>query len=117
MSVHAWAEVARQDRFRQDAVHQHAIDNLETVLEGKEDPDRAASTIASLYEPLLKQGLETSPAFELWGMFCDAARVLGDDSNIDVRAINLLNSISKLPIVTDGNGNPVTPGKFWSEVY
>lgn len=65
MSVHAWAEVARQDRFRQDAVHQHAIDNLETVLKGKEDPDRAASTIASLYKLLLKQGLETSPAFEL----------------------------------------------------
>ena len=117
MSIEAWADAARRNQYRQDTGQQRAIVTLKTVFEGKEDPDSAASTIASIYDPQLKRGFGSSPVIELWGMICEAARILGGNREIGERLIGLINSISKLPDVTDKNGSAINPGSGISGVY
>lgn len=77
--IKAWADAARKSRYRQGVAPQRAIDTLAMLFEGKEDPGRAATIIASLYDPLLKQGFTVSPVFELWSAMCGAIRMLGGD--------------------------------------
>lgn len=117
MSIEAWADAARRSQYRQDVEQQRAIDTLKTVFEGREVPDSAASTIGSIYDPQLKRGFRSSPVTELWGMICEAARILGGNREIDERLIGLLNSISKLPDVADKNGNAINPGSGITGVY
>ena len=112
MSIDAWADAARRSQYRQDAEHQRAINTLKTAFEGKETPVKASSTIASIYNPLLQRGFQFSPVSELWGMICEAAKILGGIRDIDERLISLLNSISSLPDVTDKNGDAVTAGPY-----
>ena len=112
MSIDTWADKARRSQYRQDAEHQRVITTLKTVFEGKETPVRAASTIASIYEPMLKRDFQFSPVTELWGMICEAATMLGGNHDIDERLISLLNSISNLPDVIDENGNAVKAGPY-----
>ena len=112
MSIDAWSDKARQSQYRQDAEHQRAITTLKTVFEGKGTPVRATSTIASIYEPMLKRGFQLSPVIELWGMICEAATMLGGNQEIDERLISLLNSISSLPDVLDENGDAVKAGPY-----
>ena len=112
MSIDSWADRARQSQYRQDAEHQRAIDTLKTVFEGKEGPVRAASTIASIYKPMLKRGFQISPANELWGMICEAATMLGGNQELDEHLISLLNAISSLPDVIDENGDAVKAGPY-----
>ena len=57
MSIEEWANSARQNKYRQDAEHQRAIDAIQTLFEDKIDTDSAAGIISSLYEPLLKRNL------------------------------------------------------------
>ena len=117
MSIEAWVGAARRRRYRQDAEQQRAIETLKTVFEGREDPDSAASTICSIYNPLLKRDSKLSPIIELWGIICEAVKILGGNREIDERLIGLLNSISKLPDVTDKNNNAISPGNGTSGVY
>lgn len=117
MSIESWAAEARQDKYSQAWQQQRAIDNLEALFQGKRDPDRAATTIASLYDPMLKQGFTLSPVFQLWNMICEATRELGSNHGIDMRLIELLNRVSKLPDVTDKTGKAIGPGKEVSGVY
>lgn len=112
MSIDAWAGKARQSQYRQDAEHQRVITTLKTVFEGKETPERAAGTIASIYEPMLKRGFQLSPVNELWGMICEAATILGGNRDIDGRLISLLNSMASLPDVIDENGDAVNAGPY-----
>ena len=112
MSIDAWADKARRSQYRQDAEHQRAITTLKTVFEGKETSVSAASTIASIYEPMLKRGFQLSPVNELWGMICEAATMLGSNQEIDERLISLLNSISSLPDAIDEKGNVVKAGPY-----
>lgn len=121
MSIAQWADAARRDKYHQDAEHQRAIDTLQTLLEGKTDADSAATTIGSIYEPLLKRDLKPSPVATLWGILCDAARALCGDREIAVRQVGILNSISKLPDVTDQHGKVITPawssaGVYWRDL-
>lgn len=58
MSINAWVDAARRNQWRQSPEQQRAIDTLKVVFEGKEDPIRAASAIASIYNPILKHGFE-----------------------------------------------------------
>ena len=112
MSIKIWADAARESQWRQSAEHQRAIDTLKVVFEGKEDPIRAASAIASIYNPLLKRGFEFSPVNEFWTMICEAAQILGGDREIDERLISLLNAISNLSDVTDKDGTPINGGSY-----
>lgn len=112
MSIDAWADKARRSQYRQSTEHQRAITTLKTVFEGKETPMRAASTIASIYEPMLKRGFQLSPVNELWGMICEAATMLGGNREIDKRLISLLNSISSLPDVLGESGDAVKAGPY-----
>lgn len=112
MSVDDWADTARRSHYRQGAEQQHAINVLKSVFEGTQDPDRGADTIASLYDPLLKQVFQTSLVNELWGMICEAAKILGGNQEIDERLINLLNSLAKLPDVKDKTGDPIKAGPY-----
>jgi len=120
MAIDAWADAAR--RSHQDVEQQRAIDTLKTVFEGRQPSDRAASTIASIYEPLLQRGFKISPVTQLWDLLCDAVKALGGNIEIDKRLVDLLNSISKLPDVTDKHGNPITGGEmgdykvYWREL-
>ena len=121
MSIESWADVARQGQYHQSAEHQRAIDTIQAVLEGNLESDSAASTLASTYEPLLKRGFKTSPVATLWGIICDVARSLGANREITERQIALLNSISKLPDVLDGQGKAITPawksaGVYWRDL-
>lgn len=112
MSINTWADAARKDQWRQSVEQQRAIDNLKVVFEGKEDPIRAASAIASIYDPLLKRRFEFSPVNQLWAMICEAAQMLGGDREIDEGLISLLNAISKLPDVTAKDGKPINGGPY-----
>ena len=118
MSIEGWADTARHDRYRQGSEHQRAIDTIKDMLQGKLDADSAADAIASIYNPLLKRAFKISPVVTLWGVICDAARVLGGDRDISERMVSLLDSISKLSDVTDDYGNVVTPvrGVYWRDL-
>lgn len=112
MSINTWADTARRNQWRQSPEQQRAIDTLKVVFEGQEDPTRAASAIASIYDPLLKRGFEFSPVNQLWTMICEATQMLGGDREIDERLISLLNAISKLPDVTDKDGHSINGGPY-----
>ena len=121
MSIETWANATRQRQYHQRAEHQRAIDTIQAVLEGNLESDSAAGTIASIYEPLLKKGFKTSPVATLWGLICDVARNLGGNREFTERQIALLNSISKLPDVLDGEGKAITPswksaGVYWRDL-
>lgn len=117
MSIESWAADARQNPYSKVWQQQRAIDTLEALFQGKRDPDRVATTIASLYDLMLKQGFTLSPVYQLWTMICEATRELGSDREIDIHLIELLNSVSKLPDVTDKTGKAIGPGKGVSGVY
>ena len=112
--IRAWANAARKGPYRQGVEPQRAIDTLVTLFEGKEVPNNAASSIASLYDPLLKQGFTISPVWELWSIMCEAVRMLGDKLDIDQRLTDLLNAMWRLPDVTDQGGKPIGPGGYVS---
>ena len=118
MSLEAWADTARRGEYRQAPEHQGAIDAIKTFLEGTIDSDRAATMIASMYNPLLKHGYKLSPVPTLWEIICDAIRALGGDKDTAERLVRLLNSISKLPDVTGEHGNAITPvrGTYWRDL-
>ncbi|MCJ1462815.1 hypothetical protein MMC07_001418 [Pseudocyphellaria aurata] len=121
MSVEAWANAARRDKYRQDFEHQRAIDAFQGLLDGNVTPDAAAGTIASLYEALIKHRSNTTSVPTLWGILCDAIRALGGNKELSERLVNLLNSISQLPDVTDEHGNVLTPdwksaGVYWRDL-
>ena len=121
MSVESWAHTARRYDYRQRAEHQSAIETIVTLLQGHIDAESAADTIASNYEPLLKQSLNPSPVATLWDIICDAARVLGNQKEIAASLVSLLNSISALKNITDDHGNAITPpgsrtGVYWRDL-
>lgn len=117
MSIKAWADAARRGPYRQSWAPQHAISVLEYLFDGKEAPNKASTTIASLYDPLLKQGFTVSPVFGFWAIICEAVRMLGGIREIDERLIALLNAMWRLPDVTDHTGRPIGPGGGFSGVY
>lgn len=121
MSVETWAIEARQDKWRQVFKHQRAIDTVQGLLEGNITSDTAAGIISSLYEPSIKLGPNPSPVATLWVILCDAVRVLGGNQELGGRLIDLLNSISQLPDVTNKHGNVITPawnsaGVYWRDL-
>ena len=118
MSLEAWADTVRQGDYRQAPEHQGAIDVIKTLLEGTIDSDRAATMIASMYNPLLERGFKLSPVPTLWEIICDAIRALGGNKVISERLVRLLNSISKLPDVTGEQSKATTPvrGRYWKDL-
>ncbi|KAM0805367.1 hypothetical protein BDR22DRAFT_817322 [Usnea florida] len=105
MSVEAWAETAHRNEYRQDPEHQHTIDIVKDLLEGKTDSDGAANTVASIYSPRLKRGFDAILISTLWDIVCDAGRTLGGNTDIADRLVSLLVSISVLPDLMDEHGN------------
>jgi len=99
MSIEDWATAALRGPYRQSREQQLAIHTLEDVFYGKTGADLAATTIASLFDPLLQHGFTVSPVFELWVSVCEAVRMLGGNQDIDGRLIELLDAIAKLPDV------------------
>lgn len=65
MSIEDWAIQARQSPYRRSSEQQQAIDTLAVLFKGHLDPNSAATRMALLYNPLLKQGFSISPIFEL----------------------------------------------------
>ena len=116
-SIQAWANNARQSEYRQNPVHQNAINTLEALFREKIEPDAAAATITSFYNPWLKQGFAVSPVFQLWGMICEAIQMLGGNIFIDGILVELLNSISRRPDVMDQNGKAIGPSGGYTGVY
>ncbi|KAL6719568.1 hypothetical protein ACLMJK_003810 [Lecanora helva] len=116
-SIQAWAKQARQSEYRENAIHQGAINTLEALFQQKVEPDIAAATITGSYEPWLKQGFAVSPVFQFWGMICEAIQMLGQNVFIVGQLVELLNSISTRPDVLDRNGRPVSPGGGYTGVY
>lgn len=119
MSIKAWADSARQDKYRQTTEHQRAIETFQGLLEGNTTPNTAADAISSLYEPLIKR--DPSPVATLWGILCEAVRALGGHKDHTERLVSLLISISQLPDVTDKYGNAITPewksaGVYWRDL-
>jgi len=117
MSIEDWATAALQGPYRQSREQQLAIHTLEDVFYGKTGADLAATTIASLFDPLLEHGFTVSPVFELWVSVCEAIRMLGGNQDIDGRLIELLNAIAKLPDVKDQSGRAIGPGGGFSGVH
>ena len=117
MSTEAWIDAARKSENHQKAEYQRTIDILESVFEGNRDPDSAACQLNTIYEPLLKENHKDSPVNQLWGIVCDAIRILGANTIIDERLINLLNALTKLPDVTDQSSQPVAGGNGVDGVY
>lgn len=115
--IKAWADQARHDRWRQTPLSQRAIDILEAMFEGKDTPERTAASLAEIYNPALKAGFQLSPVFGLWGMLCEAMRILGGDLSISKNLVQLLNAIARFPDVTDDKGKPIGPGGGYSGVY
>jgi len=116
MSIEDWAKAALRDPCRQGREQQLGIHTLENLFYGKIGADIAATTIASLFDPLLKHGSTRSP-FELWVSVCEAIRMLGGTQDIDGRLIELLDAIAKLPDVKDQSGRPIGPGGGFSGLY
>lgn len=117
MWVESWANAARRVKYRQKSEQQRAIDTFRGLLEGNITPNTAAGTISSLYEPFIKRSSNPSPVAPLWGILCDAVRALGDSKELSERLVDLLDSISQLPDVTDEHGNAITPEWKSAEVY
>ncbi|KAL8990078.1 MAG: hypothetical protein Q9177_001186 [Variospora cf. flavescens] len=117
MSIEDWAKAARKSPYRQSYEQQRAIDTLQIVFEGKDGADSAATTIASLFNPLLQHGFSVSPVFEFWVSVCEAIRMLGANQRIDGRLIELLNALSNLPDLTDQSGKAIGPGGGFPGVY
>ena len=121
-AIEDWAEACRQCEWNQKMEHQRAIDVLQTVLDGREDPERAAALIASTYNPLLKQGFSLSPVHQLWGMVCSSIRMLGGNVAVAKRLVSLLNAIANLQDVTDHRGNAIGLAKegfngvYWKDL-
>ena len=118
MSIEAWADHARSDKAWQSVENQRTINILQTMFEGKIDPDSAGGTIASIYEPLIKRGYRISPVVPLWLMICGVARALGSNRDVVERVVDMLNSISKLPDVTNICGRALGPisGMYWRDL-
>ncbi len=118
MSVESWANAARRSKYRQTPEEQGTIDALQGLLEGKLTPNIAAGTISLLYEPLLKGSPNSAEVMSLWEILCDAVRALGGSKDLSERLVDLLDSISQLPDVTDEHGNAIIPewkpGVFWT---
>lgn len=112
MSTEKWAESAHQDQYRQVPEQQQAITVLKSVFDGNVKPQNGAGQIASIYEPLLKQGFTNNPVTQLWTMICEAVQILGGDHTIDGYLISFLDALSNLPDVRDANGNPITGGEL-----
>ncbi|KAI4281496.1 MAG: hypothetical protein L6R38_003644 [Xanthoria sp. 2 TBL-2021] len=87
------------------------------MFEGKDTPERTAASLAEIYNPALKAGFQLSPVFGLWGMLCEAMRILGGDLSISKNLVQLLNAIARFPDVTDDKGKPIGPGGGYSGVY
>ncbi len=117
MSVESWANAARGARHRQTPEEQRAIDAFQGLLEGKSTPNIAAGTISLLYEPLLKGSPNSAHVRSLWEILCDAVRAFGGSKDLSERLLDLLDSISQLPDVTDEHGNAIISewkhGVFW----
>lgn len=113
MLVESWANAARRDKWNQTSEHQRTIDTFQGLLKGNISPNTAAGAISSLYEPLIKNKPVPPPVAMLWGIFFDAVRALGGSKELSERLIDLLDSISHLPDVTDEHGNAITP--YWSD--
>lgn len=117
MSIEDWATAALQGPYRQSRDQQLAIHTLEDVFYGKTGADLAATTIASLFDPLLQHGFTVSPVFELWVSVCEAVRMLGGNQDIDGRLIELLDAIAQLPDVKDQSGRAIGPGGGFSGIH
>ena len=111
ISITSWAEAVRRKRWM-GAESQSAVNTLQRLFLGEEEPDSAAKTIATIYNPLLQQGSQS--VFELWDMMCDAVGVLDCHLVVDERLVSVINAISELPDVTDQSGTAVKPGGSWS---
>lgn len=121
MSIQAWADAARQAKHYEGVEHQRAINELESLLVANTAPEKAATTISSIYTPLLKDRSKPSPIGTLWAILCDAVRALGGDEELADRLVQLVNGISKLPDVKDDQGNAITPkwagaGVYWRDL-
>ena len=117
MAIKNWADAERRDPHRQGVVSQRTISILSNLFEGREVPERAAVSMAALYDPLIRQRAPLGPVWGLWGILCDAIRALGSHKEIDLRLIRLLNAMARLPDVTDPRGRPIGPGGGFSGVY
>lgn len=117
MSIEKWAKVALQSPDRQSREQQLAIHTLESVFHGATGAAIAATTIASIFDPLLEHGFTVSPVFGLWASVCEAIRMLGGNYDIDGRLIELLNAIAKLPDLEDESGKALGPESGFSGVY
>lgn len=115
--IRTWAGEARKAPYRQDRRHQLAVRDLEALFERQKSAQTAATEIAALYSSLLKAGFKTSPVFQLWGMICEATRILGGDLEADHELIKLLNILSGFPDVKDKSGRAIEPGSGFSGVY
>ena len=115
-AITCWAVAVRERRngtaVSQLIALQSAINTLQRLLLGEEDPDSAARTIATIHNPLLQQGSQS--VFELWEVICEAVGALGCHLVVDERLVKLINALSELPDVTDQNGIAVKPGGSWS---
>lgn len=111
MLVKVWVDTARRAEYRGASEHERVIDVFQGLLEGNITPDTAAGNIASMYEPLIRLGGNVGA---LWGILCDATRDLGGNQELTELLVDLLNSISQLPDVTNDRGNALTPK--WSNV-
>ncbi len=118
MSVQAWADTQRGERTFQEEHHQRAINTLQSLLEGKTDPDSAARTIASIFEPQLHHRRSPMPLDSLWVLIGRVAVALGGDKDIATRQIDFLNCLSELPDVTDRWGTMAEPGGsvYWRDL-
>lgn len=119
-AIKAWADIAHQPKYLGESEHR-TVDTFQSVLEGKTSPSAAASTISSLYEPLIKRDPMSWPVGVVWAILCDAARAVGGNIDLTERLVDLLNSIAELPDVTDEHGNAVVPkwksdGGYWGKL-
>ncbi len=110
ISITSWADAVRKQGL--NAESQSAVNTLQKLFLGEEDPHSAAKTIATLYNPSIQQ--RSYSVFELWEIICDAVAVLGCHLVVDESLVNFINALSELPDVTDQSGAPVKPAGSWS---
>jgi len=110
ISITSWADAVRKRET--DAESQSAVNTLQKLFLGEEDPDGAARTIATVYNLSIQQ--RSYSVFGLWEMICDAVAVLGCHLVVDDRLVNFISALSELPDVTDQSGTPVKPAGSWS---